>query len=117
IKMLVQARHRTADAMPWRLVEFIWRRVHQGNHWNALLETLANVEFDRLIGEDAPGTFVPDGPRVPAFTQHRRVEEEEEEEDAFRHPRRRVLSPIVISDSSSSSSSEDDDSDDSDWRQ
>jgi hypothetical protein len=117
IKMLVQARHRTADAMPWRLVEFIWRRVHQGNHWNALLETLANVEFDRLIGEDAPGTFVPAGPRVPAFTQHRRVEEEEEEEDAFRHPRRRVLSPIVISDSSSSSSSEDDDSDDFDWRQ
>jgi hypothetical protein len=116
IKMLVQARHRTADAMPWRLVEFIWRRVHQENHWNALLETLANVEFDRLIGEDAPGTFVPDGPRVPAFTQYRR-EEEEEEEDAFRHPRRRVLSPIAVSDSSSSSSSEDDDSDDFDWRQ
>ncbi|SAL95364.1 hypothetical protein [Absidia glauca] len=72
--MLVQARHRTVEAMPWRLVEFIWRRVNQGNHWNALLDTLdtlANVEFDGLIGDVAPVEFIPNGRRVPAFIQHR----------------------------------------------
>jgi hypothetical protein len=99
--------------MPWQLVEFIWRRVHQGNHWNAFLDTLTNVEFDDLIGEVAPGTFIPNGRRVPAFTQHRRKEEEEEH---LRNTRRRVHSPIVTSDSNSESS-EGDDSDDFYWHQ
>jgi hypothetical protein len=113
IKMLVQARHRTVEAMPWRLVEFIWRRVHQGSHWNALLDTLANVEFDGLIGDVAPVQFIPNGRRVPAFTQHRR---EEEEEEHLRNTRRRVHSPVVTSDSNSESS-EGDDSDDFNWHQ
>ncbi|KAG1174806.1 hypothetical protein G6F70_002035 [Rhizopus microsporus] len=33
IKMHVPYSHRTERSMPWKLVEFIWRRKHSGNYW------------------------------------------------------------------------------------
>ena len=37
IKRGVTSRHRTASMIPWKLVEFIWRRKHAGDHWKAIL--------------------------------------------------------------------------------
>lgn len=45
IKMHVPYRHRTGRSMPWKLVEFIWRRKHSGNYWGALMKNLSEVSF------------------------------------------------------------------------
>ncbi|KAG0975893.1 hypothetical protein G6F28_012806 [Rhizopus arrhizus] len=47
IKRGVTSRHRTASMMPWKLVEFIWRRKHASNHWKAMLACFSQVSFTR----------------------------------------------------------------------
>ncbi|CAO3593752.1 unnamed protein product [Absidia cylindrospora] len=47
IKMSVSARNRTRRDMPWKLVEFIWRRLHD-DHWQGILDTLASVSFAEM---------------------------------------------------------------------
>ncbi|KAG1391286.1 hypothetical protein G6F58_012748 [Rhizopus delemar] len=47
IKRGVTSRHRTASMMPWKLVEFIWRRKHADNHWKAMLACFSQVSFTR----------------------------------------------------------------------
>lgn len=31
--------------MPWKLIEFIWRRKHHGNEWNSILKCLREISF------------------------------------------------------------------------
>ncbi|EIE78878.1 hypothetical protein G6F46_012975 [Rhizopus delemar] len=51
----VTSRHRTASMMPWKLVEFIWRRKHAGNHWKAMLACFSQVTFTRAgIADQGP---------------------------------------------------------------
>ncbi|KAG1538816.1 hypothetical protein G6F49_012500 [Rhizopus delemar] len=41
--------------MPWKLVEFIWRRKHAGNHWKAMLACFSQVSFTRAgIADQGP---------------------------------------------------------------
>ncbi|EIE77529.1 hypothetical protein RO3G_02233 [Rhizopus delemar RA 99-880] len=55
IKRGVTSRHRTASMMPWKLVEFIWRRKHAGNHWKAMLACFSQVSFTRAgIADQGP---------------------------------------------------------------
>ncbi|KAG0974405.1 hypothetical protein G6F28_012915 [Rhizopus arrhizus] len=55
IKRGVTSRHRTASMMPWKLVEFIWRRKHAGDHWKAMLACFSQVSFTRAgIADQGP---------------------------------------------------------------
>ncbi|KAG0890628.1 hypothetical protein G6F33_014181 [Rhizopus arrhizus] len=55
IKRGVTSRHRTASMMPWKLVEFIWRRKHASNHWKAMLACFSQVSFTRAgIADQGP---------------------------------------------------------------
>ena len=46
MKRSVDRRHRTVDACPWKLLEFLWRRKHYNQHWQGLLQGLQDTEFD-----------------------------------------------------------------------
>ncbi|KAG2215531.1 hypothetical protein INT45_008131 [Circinella minor] len=46
VKRSVDRRHRTVDACPWKLLEFLWRRKHYNQHWQGLLQGLQDTEFD-----------------------------------------------------------------------
>jgi hypothetical protein len=71
--MHVPYRQRNAKAMPWKLIEFIWRRKHQRNPWQALIKNLSEVSFDK----DSSAT---EGQLVSLLTQVF-LEDEENEED------------------------------------
>lgn len=71
--MYVPYRQRNAKAMPWKLVEFIWRRKHQQNLWQALIKSLSEVSFDK----DSSATK---GQLASLLTQVS-LEDEENEED------------------------------------
>lgn len=45
IKMHVSAHLRTKKMMPWKLIEFIWRRKHADNEWDSLVQCLKEVSF------------------------------------------------------------------------
>ncbi len=45
LKSKIPIRHRTKKMMPWKLVEHIWRRKHDGNWWNAVIRCLREVQF------------------------------------------------------------------------
>ena len=63
--------------MPWKLVEFIWRRKHDGNLWQAFVTALNEVSFDTTPGpsnssnndEEDDDSNTSTGP-VPQFTQN-----------------------------------------------
>ena len=59
--------------MPWKLVEFIWRRKHSGNYWAALMENLSEVSFTPSGGSDK-------GELASLLTQVFLDENEEQEE-------------------------------------
>lgn len=54
--MKVVSRLRTKKMMPWKLVEFIWRRKHSQDIWNGLVTCLKEVSFFTSQGnnEDVP---------------------------------------------------------------
>ena len=63
--------------MPWKLVEFIWRRKHSGNLWQAFITALKEVSFGHITSPSNSSTSnnnenntsnTSDGP-VPQFTQ------------------------------------------------
>ena len=67
--------------MPWKLVEFIWRRKHSGNLWEAFITALKEVSFGEITSSNNSSTNndnsnengnstsnTSDGP-VPQFTQ------------------------------------------------
>jgi IS1 family transposase len=67
IKMKVPARYRTALEMPWKLVEFIWRRQNHGNHWQGLLDTLKDVSFTPLANNQR---MAREDQRTPMYTSY-----------------------------------------------
>jgi transposase-like protein len=46
IKLNISPRLRNKKEMPWKLVEFIWRRKHHNNEWNAITHCLREISFD-----------------------------------------------------------------------
>ena len=66
--------------MPWKLVEFIWRRKHNSNLWEAFITALKEVSFGDLSSDDSNNSNnnnnvteshtvnATDGP-IPQFTQ------------------------------------------------
>lgn len=46
IKLNITPRLRNKKEMPWKLVEFIWRRKHNNNEWNAITNCLQEISFD-----------------------------------------------------------------------
>ncbi|KAG2210800.1 hypothetical protein INT45_006034 [Circinella minor] len=114
IKIRVGARYRTEKQMPWELVEFIWRRKHSSNLWQAFITALKEISFGDITSPSNSSTSnnnknntsnTSDGP-VPQFTQVVLIENNSsttEEENA--------IEPEPSSPSSSSSSSESDDDD------
>jgi hypothetical protein len=115
IKMSVPARNRTAMAMPWKLVEFIWRRLH-ADHWEGLLSTLGEVSFAPLVDaveeENGRPQHLRTAPfRRPTLTALRRadiVDDAMEEDDVN-------WSVVLSDDGDGDSGSEADDSDDEDY--
>ncbi|CDH61197.1 hypothetical protein RO3G_17462 [Lichtheimia corymbifera JMRC:FSU:9682] len=53
IKQNVSARHRTKKMMPWKLVEFIWRRKHDDNWWGGIMKALSSVQVTPADGSEA----------------------------------------------------------------
>lgn len=62
IKIKTAARNRTRTAMPWVLVEFLWRRKHHGDLWGGLLNALKGVAFSNTASNPPAYTedIVPD---------------------------------------------------------
>lgn len=56
--MGVTARHRTVKSMPWRLVEFIWRRKHALDPWGAIIRCFAEVSLTLGGGSDIPRSYL-----------------------------------------------------------
>lgn len=73
--------------MPWKLVEFIWRRKHHGDLFGGMLRTLREVTLGRLRGDPEFTEYVPYSERVVG------VEEDEEQEE--RRPLEREDDEIV----------------------
>jgi hypothetical protein len=46
LKMKIKPRNRNKDSIDMHLFEFIWRRKHKDQLWNAILHALANVYYD-----------------------------------------------------------------------
>lgn len=46
IKMRIAARNRTRQGIDMHLLEFIWRRKHVGNTWEAFISALADTAYD-----------------------------------------------------------------------
>jgi hypothetical protein len=45
IKINISSRDRTKEIMPWKLVEFIWRRKNKNNEWNNFVDALKNISL------------------------------------------------------------------------
>jgi hypothetical protein len=43
IKINISSRERTQRMMPWKLVEFIWRRKHGNNQWRGMINCLGEI--------------------------------------------------------------------------
>lgn len=39
--------------MPWKLVEFIWRRKHDDNWWGGIMKALSSVQVTPADGSEA----------------------------------------------------------------
>ncbi|CAO3621632.1 unnamed protein product [Mucor hiemalis] len=63
--------------MPWKLVEFIWRRKHHGNIFGGMMTTLREVVLGRERGDAEWTQYIPYTERA---VDQNAVEEEEEEE-------------------------------------
>jgi hypothetical protein len=117
IKMMVSARYRTQLQMPWKLVEFIWRRQNQGKIWRSLLNALGEVSFHNLELEDELREEDEAALRTPAFTAYNQNNEIDAEnlELVVELDGEGQLDSSESEDISSDTESEIDDSDDDDF--
>lgn len=52
IKINISSRERAKEIMPWKLVEFIWRRKHKNNEWKGIINCLKESSVTCISNDD-----------------------------------------------------------------
>ena len=80
VKLRCFPRKRKRKNMPWKLVEFIWRRKHHGDIFGGMLTTLREVALGRERGDAEWTQYVPYSQRPDTSTGSGNEEESSFEE-------------------------------------